>query len=187
MRATDVRLIVRINLVRHVVVMIPSAPLPLSPEDKLDLLRYLDEFHFWSSLEDERRCARCHEVITGRQVLVFERRGTRGRLSLQCPTAGCFSTARDWDYPNPLAAARLKNEFGRPPNRRKPSARPELRYQGRVSTVILKRRQRREQVNRREPVGPPPPRQFPRSFRTAPLACRSCARSTGMHAIQSFA
>lgn len=188
MRATGLRLIVRINLARHALVMILSAPLPLSPEDKLDALRFVDEFHLWRSLEDERRCARCHEVITGRQVLVFERRGTRGRLSLQCPSAGCFSTARDWDYPNPLAAARLKNEFSRPPSRRKPSARPDLRYQGRVGPVRLKRRRRREHVNGRQPVGPPPPRQFPRSFRTA-LAGLPVLRSivSGLHAFQPIA
>jgi len=31
-----------------------STPLHLAPEDKLDVLRYLDEFHYWHSLDDQR-------------------------------------------------------------------------------------------------------------------------------------
>ena len=82
-----------------------SAPLSLLPEDKLDLLRYLDEFRFWHSLEDERRCARCQRTITGKQLLVFERQGTRGKMRLQCPTVGCVSTPSEWIYANPVRFA----------------------------------------------------------------------------------
>ena len=87
-----------------------SPPLQLLPEDKLDLLRFLDEFRYWHSLDDERRCQRCGYTITGRQVLVFERRGTRGRMRLQCPTAGCGAAASDWTYANPLLAASFKTD-----------------------------------------------------------------------------
>jgi hypothetical protein len=92
--------------------MHPSCPLSLSPEDKLDALRSLDEFHFWHSLDDRRNCTRCGRSITGRQILVFELKGTRGRLRLQCPTAGCISTPSEWVYADPVLAARLKSEFG---------------------------------------------------------------------------
>jgi hypothetical protein len=34
-------------------------PLQLEPADKLDALRYLDEFHFWHSLDEERLCQCC--------------------------------------------------------------------------------------------------------------------------------
>ena len=92
-----------------------SPPLRLLPEDKLDLLRYLDEFRFWHSLDDERRCGRCRRTITGRQILVFERKGPRGEMRLQCPTVGCVSSASEWVYANPLLAASFKSD---PPGRK---------------------------------------------------------------------
>jgi hypothetical protein len=75
-------------------------PLQLSPEDKLDALRYLDQFHFWYSLDDKRFCQCCGRRITGRQIVVVELKGTRGKLELQCPTAGCLSTPTDWVGPS---------------------------------------------------------------------------------------
>jgi hypothetical protein len=93
-----------------------SPPLPLSPEDKLDVLRHLDEFRFWHSLDDERRCPQCHETITGRQILVLERSGTRGQMRLQCPTPGCASTPSEWTYANPVrfASAQTPSAKSRP-------------------------------------------------------------------------
>jgi hypothetical protein len=90
--------------------MSASTPLQLPPTDKLDVLRYLDEFHYWHSLEDERICKRCGRTITGCQILVVELQGTRGKLRLKCPTAGCVSTPGDWAYANPVRAARLRAE-----------------------------------------------------------------------------
>jgi len=75
-------------------------PLQLSPEDKLDALRYLDELHFWYSLDDKRLCQSCGRRISGRQIVVVELKGTRGKLELQCPSAGCFSTPTDWVGPS---------------------------------------------------------------------------------------
>lgn len=95
--------------------MLSPQPLKLLPEDKLDLLRYLDEFRFWHSLDDERRCTRCHHTISGRQILVFEPPGTRGRMKLQCPTADCASTPSDWVYANPVLAASFTSN---PPRRK---------------------------------------------------------------------
>ena len=77
-------------------------------EDRLDLLRYLDEFHYWHSLDDQRRCKRCGRVITGRQILVKELQGTRGKLRLQCPTVACVSRPSDWVYADPVLAAKLR-------------------------------------------------------------------------------
>jgi hypothetical protein len=87
-----------------------AAPLQLPPEDKLDVLRYLDEFHYWHSLDDPRICKRCNRTITGRQIMVIELQGTRGKLRLQCPSAGCVSTPGDWSYANPVQAARLRRQ-----------------------------------------------------------------------------
>ena len=88
-----------------------ASPLQLPPQDKLDILRYLDEFHYWHSLDDERRCKRCSRLITGRQILVFELDGTRGKMRLQCPTFACVSTPEDWVYADPFLAARLRRDF----------------------------------------------------------------------------
>ncbi len=87
--------------------MSATNPVRLPPEDKLDALRYLDEFHYWHSLDDERRCERCGRLITGRQILIVELQGTRGKLRLQCPTPGCVSTPSEWVYANPVRAAKL--------------------------------------------------------------------------------
>ena len=92
----------------------PSLPLPLSNDDKLDALRHLDEFRFWRSLDDERRCSRCRETINGRQVLVFETLGTRGKLRLQCPTPGCPSGPSEWLYANPVLFAGAGSPKGSP-------------------------------------------------------------------------
>lgn len=86
-------------------------PVHLPPEDKLDALRSLDEFHYWHSLDDERRCKRCSRLITGRQILVVELQGTRGKLRLQCPTLACISTPADWVYADPVLAAKLRSDF----------------------------------------------------------------------------
>ena len=90
--------------------MSASTPSRLAPADKLDVLRYLDEFHYWHSLEDERICKRCGRTITGCHILVVEPQGTRGKLRLKCPTAGCVATPGDWAYANPVQAARLRTE-----------------------------------------------------------------------------
>jgi hypothetical protein len=87
-----------------------STPLSLAPPDKLDVLRYLDEFHYWHSLDDERICKRCGRTITGSQILVIELQGTRGKLRLKCPSAGCVSTPGDWTYANPVRVAKLRAE-----------------------------------------------------------------------------
>ena len=88
-----------------------SNPLQLTPEDKLDVLRHLDEFHYWHSLEDKRRCKRCGRIITGRQMLVIELQGRRGKLHLRCPTVACVSTPSDWVYADPVLAAKLRADF----------------------------------------------------------------------------
>jgi hypothetical protein len=85
--------------------------LELSPDDRLDVLRFLDEFRFWHSLDDKRRCKRCRQEFTGRQLLVLGRKGTRGGMRLQCPTPGCPATPSDWIYFDPVLAATMKSDF----------------------------------------------------------------------------
>lgn len=83
-----------------------TTPIHLAPAEKLDALRYLDEFHFWHSLDHELCCSRCGRSFNGRQIEVLELRGTRGRLRLQCPSMACASTPGDWSYVDPTVAAK---------------------------------------------------------------------------------
>jgi hypothetical protein len=108
------------------------APLELCIEDKLDALRYLDELHFWYSLDDKRRCQSCGRSFTGRQVRVIELQGTRGKLQLECPTAGCRSSPKDW-----AGIARL---VGR--STEKASSQQRTHHDGHACTVLRVKRVR---------------------------------------------
>ncbi len=121
--------------------MSASTPLRLPPEDKLDVLRYLDEFHYWHSLDDERICKRCGHTITGGQILVIELQGTRGKLQLKCPTAGCVATPGDWTYANPVQAAKRLSE-----------SRAGIE---KAETVANQRTHHGERAARRKPTAPP--------------------------------
>jgi hypothetical protein len=110
MRGTALHLIVRHGKETHCAQMSASHSTRLSPEDKLDLLRSLDEFRFWHSLDDRRYCQRCHKSITGRQVEIVPAR-SREATRLQCPTQGCLSTPGEWIYADPMRAAEQRNEF----------------------------------------------------------------------------
>jgi hypothetical protein len=89
--------------------MLPAPSLALSPEDRLETLQFLDEFRFWHSLDDERRCLRCHEIITGRQIVIVEQPEGHGRLRLQCPTLDCSATPNEWRYLDPVRIATFKD------------------------------------------------------------------------------
>lgn len=74
-------------------------PIDLSPGDKLQILRRLDQFRTWQSLEEKRYCLGCGRLISGREILVVG--GTRGTgpLRLVCPTRGCHAIPMDWVQP----------------------------------------------------------------------------------------
>ena len=57
----------------------------LSDEEKLDVLRRLDQFRQWHSLDQKRYCLVCGEMITGREIQVIESAGGRD------PAAGGLS------------------------------------------------------------------------------------------------
>ncbi len=81
----------------------PPKSLALSPAQKLAALRAHDIFHHWESIDEERFCRRCGEVITGREITVF--RGRRGQddLRLECPTEGCPAVPIEWIMLEPEA------------------------------------------------------------------------------------
>jgi hypothetical protein len=73
-----------------------SPQVALSDADKLDVLRPLDQFREWHSLDDKRFCLVCGKIINGRQIQIAG--GTRGNgsLRLSCPTERCNSIPMDW-------------------------------------------------------------------------------------------
>jgi hypothetical protein len=81
----------------------------LSDEEKLEVLRRLDQFRKWYSLEDKRYCLVCGKVISGWQIQVTG--GTRGSgpLRLSCPTEQCNSIPMDWVLPTDEILAKLEN------------------------------------------------------------------------------
>jgi hypothetical protein len=85
-----------------------SEPVTFSDADKLDVLRRLDQFRQWHSLDDKRFCLVCGKIITGRQINVAG--GTRGNgpLRLGCPTNQCNSIPMDWVLPTDEILARAQ-------------------------------------------------------------------------------
>ncbi len=86
MPESTVRPIVR-SLGRNVIsrtVAITTA-VRLSDNEQLEMLRRLDQFRTWHSLDEKRYCLVCGKVITGRQIQVAG--GTRGNGSLRL----CYS------------------------------------------------------------------------------------------------
>lgn len=71
----------------------------LSDGEKLEVLRRLDRFRQWPSLEEKRYCLVCGTVISGRQIQVDGGTHGNGPLRLSCPTERCNSIPMDWVLP----------------------------------------------------------------------------------------
>jgi hypothetical protein len=80
----------------------------LSDEEKLEVLRRLDQFRQWHSLDEKRYCLVCGNLISGRQIQVAG--GTRGNgpLRLSCPTERCNSIPMDWVLPTDEILAKVE-------------------------------------------------------------------------------
>jgi len=80
-------------------VMVLTTATKLTDEEKLEVLRRLDQFRQWHSLEEKRYCLVCGTLISGRKIQVGG--GTRGNgpLRLSCPTERCNSIPMDWVLP----------------------------------------------------------------------------------------
>ena len=85
-----------------------SVATTLSDEDKLEVLRRLDQFRQWHSLEEKRYCLVCGTLISGRQIQVSG--GTRGNgpLRISCPTELCNSIPMDWVLPTDEILAKVE-------------------------------------------------------------------------------
>jgi hypothetical protein len=80
----------------------------VSDDEKLEVLRRLDQFRQWHSLEEKRYCLVCGKLITGRQIQVAG--GTRGNgpLRISCPTERCNSIPMDWVLPTDEILVRVE-------------------------------------------------------------------------------
>jgi len=79
----------------------------VSDDEKLEVLRRLDQFRQWHSLDERRYCLVCGKLITGRQIQIAG--GTRGNgaARLNCPTQSCNSIAMDWVLPTDEILAKV--------------------------------------------------------------------------------
>lgn len=80
--------------------IIAPAPLQLSAEDKLNLLRQVDRWRPWYSLEDRRLCLGCGRLISGNEIEAIQA-FDGSHVEVHCPTQGCQSIPLDWILPNP--------------------------------------------------------------------------------------
>jgi hypothetical protein len=85
-----------------------STAVRLADDEKLEVLRRLDQFRQWHSLDEKRYCLVCGKLITGRQIQVAG--GTRGTdpLRLSCPTESCNSIPMDWVLPTDEILAKVE-------------------------------------------------------------------------------
>jgi len=100
MRRFTVRLIVLTAAILHSPAqMALLSPIRLSERDKLEILQRLDRFRKWRSLDEQRYCLACGNVITGHEIeAVGGTRGT-GLLRVICPTPRCHAIPMDWVLP----------------------------------------------------------------------------------------
>jgi hypothetical protein len=71
----------------------------LSDDEKLDVLRRLDQFRQWHSLDQKRYCLVCGEMITGREIQVIEGSAGETPLRVVCPTKHCDAMPLEWVLP----------------------------------------------------------------------------------------
>jgi hypothetical protein len=79
--------------------MVLTSAVHVSDEERLRILRRLDQFRHWHSLDDKRYCLVCGKIITGRQIQVLGGARGNGPLRLVCPTQRCHSIPMDWVLP----------------------------------------------------------------------------------------
>jgi hypothetical protein len=80
----------------------------LSDDEKLEALRWLDQFRQWDSLDEKRYCLVCGKLISGRQIQVAGGARGNGPLRLSCPTETCNSIPMDWVLPTNEILAKVE-------------------------------------------------------------------------------
>jgi hypothetical protein len=96
--------------------MTVACSIKLSDEEKLNILRRVDQFRQWRSLEEKRYCLVCGEMITGRQIQVIGDTRGNAQLRLSCPTEHCKATPIEWVCPTEevlIKIAMVETEYHR--------------------------------------------------------------------------
>lgn len=86
----------------------------LPDAEKLDLLRRLDQFREWHSLDEKRYCLTCGNLITGWEIRVSAGSVETGPLQVICPTENCDSIPMDWVIPTKGILSALSRHNGDP-------------------------------------------------------------------------
>jgi hypothetical protein len=117
------------------------APKDLSSTEKHDVLRRLDRYRKWHSLDEKRYCLACSQVIDGHEIQVVG--GTRGTgpLRLICPTRGCHSIPMDWVIPTDQVLARTSMLQEQAELQRAKIARPREKLRARLRKFAMQFRQ----------------------------------------------
>jgi hypothetical protein len=111
----------------------PTTAVRLSENEQLEVLRLLDQFRTWRSLDEKRYCLVCGSIISGRQIQIAGGSRGNGSLRLCCPTDGCNSIPMDWVLPTDEILARVETMAA---EERKASAlKPAARTNGNGKTV----------------------------------------------------
>jgi hypothetical protein len=116
-------------------------PIDLSSAEKHDVLRRLDRYRKWHSLDEKRYCLACGQVIDGHEIQVVG--GTRGTgpLRLICPTRGCHSIPMDWVIPTDQVLARMSMLQEQAELQRAKIARPRERLRATLRKLAMQFRQ----------------------------------------------
>ena len=80
----------------------------LADDEKLEVLRRLDQFRHWHSLDEKRYCLVCGKLILGRQIQVDAGTRSKGPPRLSCPTERCNSIPMDWVLPTSEVLAKVE-------------------------------------------------------------------------------
>jgi hypothetical protein len=86
--------------------------LNLALSEKLGILRRLDHFRSWRSLDDKRYCLGCDRIIRGGELRMIGNLNNPASLRLMCPTDECPSIPMDWALSPNDAMARLSRHAG---------------------------------------------------------------------------
>jgi hypothetical protein len=98
MREPELIRLVRTDDANHDAFIV-STQAPLSAEEKLELLKQLDRWRGWTSLDDKRLCLGCGRLFSGHEV-EFVNGAAQNTTEVHCPTHGCQSIPLDWILPN---------------------------------------------------------------------------------------
>jgi hypothetical protein len=99
MRRSGARPIVGDLIRKDALAMTLLSLIRLSDEEKLNVLRRLDQFRQWHSLDEKRYCLVCGEIFTGREIQVIESTDGGAPLRVICPTEHCHAIPMEWVPP----------------------------------------------------------------------------------------